>query len=404
MLTRLTITAFASSLLLLTVLTKARAHEPTIQSTTIRAFVDEPVTVENLTSINGGAIPCQCQEVRPSADHKYIVTYQDGKMLGPLQAVDITYQIFATGADKYSARVWIVDLDNGGTSEIGHHFEKGSIGSFRAFVGPGRYAVYLQDVSATSTNPHDHGDAELSHTAYLERGAIAVVVIGKQPCVLTVMVASGDSRIERATQSSGAEGSMSVGSDVVGLGSAMHVGDAITTGAGSHVELLTPDGGRLIMGPNSSLIMDEALCEERDFSVRLAFGTMWSRFTTVVGGDSKFQVNSSNASTGCRQTIFTVEADSLRTIIRVYPEPDKNSSVTVRGTAGGEVVVHEGEETVVEKNKHPSKPQAFIAPIDPYWEMIDALRAAMPIDRHLRLDELEAPAEDDEVVPDNPPE
>lgn len=157
------------------------AHEPTIHGATIKAVVGERVTVANMMSLNAGAVPCGCQEILPSSDHKYMVTYQDGRELGPVHIVDITYEIGAIGADVYSAQVWVVDLDNGGTSEIGEHIDLATkVGSFRAFLGPGRYAMYLEHVTAGSTSTHEH-TREMSHTAELERGAMDIVDVGKAP-------------------------------------------------------------------------------------------------------------------------------------------------------------------------------------------------------------------------------
>lgn len=99
-------------------------------------------------------------------------------------------------------------------------------------------------------------------------------------------------------------------------------GDAIETDAGARAELTLEDKSVIRVGPGSKLLLKTAYFGpkgEKSFSAKLLFGRVWSKVNGLVGGESKFEVETDNAVAGVRGTAFRVDARTDRSVlVRVY--------------------------------------------------------------------------------------
>ena len=98
--------------------------------------------------------------------------------------------------------------------------------------------------------------------------------------------------------------------------------DLIETASGTKVELRTDDGSAVRVGPSSKLQLKSAYFGaggDKKFSGKLFFGKVWTNVTGLVGGGSKFEVETDNAVAGVRGTTFMVEAGQDKSVqLKVY--------------------------------------------------------------------------------------
>jgi len=106
------------------------------------------------------------------------------------------------------------------------------------------------------------------------------------------------------------------------IGHMVYQDDVVTTGDGSRMELKLKDGSVIRVGPKSRLQLKDAYfgkSGEKKFSAKLLFGRVWSKVSGLVGGDSKFEVETDNAVAGVRGTTFRVDASTDKSVlVRVY--------------------------------------------------------------------------------------
>jgi hypothetical protein len=113
------------------------------------------------------------------------------------------------------------------------------------------------------------------------------------------------------TPPGGAAAALAVGGTVV-------EGDTVATEAATRLELKMGDGSVVRVGPQSKLELRAAYFGakgEKKFSAKLTFGRLWSKVTGLVGGDSKFEVETDNAVAGVRGTTFRVDAKTDRSVV-----------------------------------------------------------------------------------------
>ncbi len=86
----------------------------------------------------------------------------------------------------------------------------------------------------------------------------------------------------------------------------MFLGDLVSTDAIGEAQLLFSDGTRMVVGANSSLVIDEFLfrsdATENKFAVRALAGTF--RFISGEGGDKGYRIRTPSATIGVRGTAF----------------------------------------------------------------------------------------------------
>ncbi len=98
--------------------------------------------------------------------------------------------------------------------------------------------------------------------------------------------------------------------------------DTVETEAVTRVELRTQDGSAVRVGPSSKLVLKAAYfgpAGEKKFSAKLFFGQVWTKVSGVMGGGSKFEVETDNAVAGVRGTTFRIDAKSDKSVVmKVY--------------------------------------------------------------------------------------
>ncbi len=98
------------------------------------------------------------------------------------------------------------------------------------------------------------------------------------------------------------------------------VGDKISTGAKSRIELTLPDGSALRLGAETELVLDAARFDGKRreaVGVTVLLGRVWAKAAKAVG--ASFEVQTKNAVSGVRGTSFTVLAQQdSSAIVRVY--------------------------------------------------------------------------------------
>jgi hypothetical protein len=107
------------------------------------------------------------------------------------------------------------------------------------------------------------------------------------------------------------------------LGSAIFVGDTLETQGRTRLEITLRDQSVVRVGPRSRVVLAAALfgrtVEERKVAARLLAGEIWAKVAKVVGGDSRFDVQTANAVAGVRGTTFRVDAKADRSVVvKVY--------------------------------------------------------------------------------------
>jgi len=104
-------------------------------------------------------------------------------------------------------------------------------------------------------------------------------------------------------------------------GDGLSSGMTIVTGLG-RAELRSADGSLLRIGPHSKLTMTDEYCTQRPkFSFKVLFGRVWAKITHL-GGPTRFTVETTNAVTGVRGTVFQVDARTRGgkplTVVKVF--------------------------------------------------------------------------------------
>ncbi len=97
------------------------------------------------------------------------------------------------------------------------------------------------------------------------------------------------------------------GSRTLSAGNAIFENDKITVGSGGNAQILFTDGTKLVVGPNSSLLINNYLMRgssntAQDFSIKALRGTF--RFITGKSPKSAYKIQTANATIGIRGTAF----------------------------------------------------------------------------------------------------
>ncbi len=107
-------------------------------------------------------------------------------------------------------------------------------------------------------------------------------------------------------------------------GGGLHQGDRLRTKAASRLEAKLKDGSLLRLGEKSELKLELASFKDgnsgpKKVKVRLAVGKVWAAVTKLFGGDSEFEVTTTNAVAGVRGTRFEASQDTAgSTTVKVY--------------------------------------------------------------------------------------
>lgn len=97
--------------------------------------------------------------------------------------------------------------------------------------------------------------------------------------------------------------------------------EEIRTGEDGYIKLELPDGSVIVLGPNSSIYIDEEMCEYANSyrtSIRIMAGKLWTKVKKLIGG-GKFEVSTERGGgIGVRGTELSVETSPERDIVKVY--------------------------------------------------------------------------------------
>jgi hypothetical protein len=105
------------------------------------------------------------------------------------------------------------------------------------------------------------------------------------------------------------------------VGDSVYGGQMIRTAKKSRVEIVLADDSVIRLGSMSKVKINEALYKQgaSQFSAKMFRGKAYAVASKLVGGDSKFEVTTSNAVAGVRGTTFRIDSKQDKsTVVRVY--------------------------------------------------------------------------------------
>jgi hypothetical protein len=99
----------------------------------------------------------------------------------------------------------------------------------------------------------------------------------------------------------------------------LNVGDEITTGPGSFMQIEFPDGSEMRLGPNSRVLIDQSWCQS--YGVTDFAGDIWIHMKKILGS-AKYEVKTDRCAVGNRGTIYTIntrhENGDTTVTVKVY--------------------------------------------------------------------------------------
>ncbi|MEO8513388.1 MAG: FecR family protein [Ignavibacteria bacterium] len=96
----------------------------------------------------------------------------------------------------------------------------------------------------------------------------------------------------------------------------LKLGEEITTGDNSNLELEFWDGSTIKMGPNSKIKISGDMCDRRTL-IEQTTGKVWTKVKKLLGGQ-KYEVKTDRNGGGVRGTEFSIEITGDEEIIRVF--------------------------------------------------------------------------------------
>ena len=107
------------------------------------------------------------------------------------------------------------------------------------------------------------------------------------------------------------------------LGYQLPAGVLVKTEKDSRMELELPDGSFIRLAAGSQIKVDflehDPKTDDRNFRFRMGLGKLWAKARDVARKGSSFEVETANAVTGVRGTVFRINVDpNQATIVKVY--------------------------------------------------------------------------------------
>jgi hypothetical protein len=102
------------------------------------------------------------------------------------------------------------------------------------------------------------------------------------------------------------------------VGTAVAIGQTVSTGKGQRLELTTADGAIVRIGPESTVVCQAGpfVAGKRTISVKLILGEIWAAVSDALGGNTGFQAGE-RAGTGVRGSEFTLDMNGRDPIAHV---------------------------------------------------------------------------------------
>lgn len=123
-----------------------------------------------------------------------------------------------------------------------------------------------------------------------------------------------------------------VGDRTLAVGAEVFLGDRVVTDGEGTAQLLFVDGTRMVVGPNSELMLDafvfRSAAAENQFAVRALGGAF--RFITGDAPKDAYLIHTPTATMGIRGTSFDISVTETETSFLLY-----TGAATVCGTTGG---------------------------------------------------------------------
>ncbi len=110
------------------------------------------------------------------------------------------------------------------------------------------------------------------------------------------------------------------GTRVLAVGSDIFIGDKVVTDASGLVELLFSDKTRLVVGPRSSLVIEDYLLREDGSAGKLAVNALAGTFRFITGGAAKdrYLITTPTGTVGVRGTAFDLNVDARQTSLLLF--------------------------------------------------------------------------------------
>lgn len=107
---------------------------------------------------------------------------------------------------------------------------------------------------------------------------------------------------------------------VLTVGADVFIGDKVVTDAAGLVQIRFSDKTELVVGPNSSLVLEDYLLRNDGSAGRLAIDALAGTFRFVTGGAAKdrYAITTPTASIGVRGTAFDFTVEGLKTTVLVF--------------------------------------------------------------------------------------
>ncbi|WP_374627070.1 FecR domain-containing protein [Devosia sp.] len=110
------------------------------------------------------------------------------------------------------------------------------------------------------------------------------------------------------------------GTRVLAVGSDVFIGDKVVTDASGLVELRFSDRTRLVIGPRSSLVIDDYLLREDGSAGKFAVNALAGTFRFITGGAAKdrYLITTPTGTVGVRGTAFDLNVDAQQTSLLLF--------------------------------------------------------------------------------------
>ncbi len=104
------------------------------------------------------------------------------------------------------------------------------------------------------------------------------------------------------------------------VGADVSVGERVITGPTGQVQILFSDATRLVVGPNSSLLIEQYLLRNDGTADKLAVKALAGTFRFISGHSAKsaYQINTPTAAIGVRGTKFDIVVTRSDTLVMLY--------------------------------------------------------------------------------------
>ncbi|MEO5808302.1 FecR domain-containing protein [Devosia sp.] len=118
----------------------------------------------------------------------------------------------------------------------------------------------------------------------------------------------------------GVDPDASSGSRTLVVGDDISVGDRVVTGRSGQVQILFSDQTRLVVGPSSSLLIEQYLMRNDGSAEKLAIKALGGTFRFITGHSAKsaYQINTPTAAIAIRGTKFDFLVTGDQTLVMLY--------------------------------------------------------------------------------------